>query len=114
LQKNFVLRSISIMPVQKPVTITPENLEALAEHIVETADSLKAQAELMRGAKFETVKILAWQQTGRGVIFIDKCLTACREAMAQARVARGDLPPLPDMGRKKKAVPESNGKRPGK
>lgn len=101
------------MPVQLPTKITPQNLDALAVHIRETADALAAQADIMRVHKFEEIEVTAWQQTARGRKFIDAFLTVMRDSIAKARSARGDLPPLPATGRKKR-VPESGKKRPAK
>lgn len=101
------------MPVQHRTKITPDNLDALAKQIQEAGISFQAQAELMRGDNLAEINVVAWQQTARGMRFIDSFLSLVRDAIAEARSERGDLPPLPSNGRKKR-VPESPRKRPGK
>jgi hypothetical protein len=102
------------MAKKLPTKIRPEHLDAFADHVTETATALKAQAEVMRVHHFDEIEVGAWQQTARGRKFIDAFLTIMRDAIAQARSDRGDLPPLPFTGRKKKDVPDSGKKRPGK
>lgn len=101
------------MPVQLPTSIKPEHLEGIAKHIAESADALRAQAEIMRDVGLETMDVFAWQQTATGMRFIDSFLSTVRDAIAQAKADRGDIPPLPETIRKRrgKAVPGKNGKR---
>lgn len=106
------------MPKKLLTPIKPEHLNGIAKHVEEFAAACKAVATTMEIDKFETLPVASWQQTGDAIGNLDAFVSALRDALAAARVERGDMPPLPPSQRwVKKAdnhVPDSRKKRAGK
>jgi hypothetical protein len=106
------------MPKKLLTQISPEHLVGIAKHVEEFAATCRAVAATMQGDELQTIPVASWQQTGGAIGNLDAFVSALRDALAAARVERGDMPQLPPSQRwskkDKHGVPDSPKKRAGK